>query len=44
MGKPEYAVVLEQEQTEDAEDRLLRVYELLLGLSGDGESVQKEEN
>ena len=31
-GKPAYTVILEYEPVEDAEDRLLRVYELLLGL------------
>jgi hypothetical protein len=33
-GQAAFKVVLEHESTEEAEDRLLQVYELLLGLTG----------
>ena len=37
MGEPAYYVEWEHDATDDAEDRLLRVYELLLGLPGASE-------
>jgi hypothetical protein len=37
LPEPVYDIVLEVDPDEDAEDRLLRVYELLLGLSGPSE-------
>jgi hypothetical protein len=37
-GQATLRVVLEYESTEEAEDRLLRVYELLLGLPGPPET------
>ncbi|MFH1220691.1 MAG: hypothetical protein V1694_09610 [Candidatus Eisenbacteria bacterium] len=33
LGEPAYDVEWEHDPTEDAEDRLLRVYQFLLGLS-----------
>jgi hypothetical protein len=34
LGQAAFIVALEHESTEEAEDRLLQVYELLLGLTG----------
>lgn len=41
-GHATFKVVLEHESTEEAEDRLLQVYELLLGLTGPLEPSSEE--
>ena len=42
-GQATFAVALEHESTEEATDRLLQVYELLLGLTGPLESSSEAE-
>jgi hypothetical protein len=41
--KPTYVVVLEHKPSEDAEERLLQVYELLIGLADRPETCPEEE-